>query len=47
MLDYKIEDCKMKISKLPKDEAMKLIFTWIKQDYINLKQFKELIISID
>lgn len=44
MVDYKIEDCKDKLSKLSKEECLRLIYTWVKQDYINLKQFKVLVV---
>ncbi len=43
MIDYKVEDCKDKLSKLSKEEALRVIYGWVKQEFISLRQFKELI----
>ena len=43
MIDFKIEDCKDKLINISEDEQLRLIYTWVKQDFINLKQFKKLI----
>ena len=43
MIDFKIMNCKDKLSKLSKDESLKIIYGWIKQNHITLKQFKELV----
>lgn len=43
MKDFKLEDCKDKLSKLSKKEALKLIYKWVKQEFINLHQFSELV----
>ena len=38
-----LSDMGMKLQKLNIDERAKLIWMWIKQDHINLKEFKELL----
>ena len=43
MVDYKVEDLKEKIKQLSIDETYRLIYMWIKQEHINLKQFRALI----
>lgn len=43
MIDYDFEDRKKKLVSLPDNEAKKLIWVWIKQKIINLKQFSELV----
>lgn len=47
MKDFKLEDKKEKLVLLKsKDEAIKIVWGWIKRNEINLQQFKELIIYI-
>ncbi len=43
MIDTKLEDCRQKISTLNQDDKLRIIYTWVKQDFINLKQFKLLL----
>lgn len=43
MIDYKIEDCKDKLAKHSKEEALRIIYGWVKQDFICLRQFIALI----
>ena len=38
-----LSDMGMKLQKLNIDERAKLIWMWIKQDHINLKEFNELL----
>jgi hypothetical protein len=46
MLDIKVEDCKLKLEPLSMDDRIKNIYMWVKQNHINLKQFKVLIYNI-
>lgn len=47
MIDYKIEKCKESLSKISKEFALKMIYTWVKQAHINFKQFKELLLWLE
>lgn len=42
--DYILEGCKSRISQIEsKTERIKMVYMWVKQNTINLKQFTQLI----
>ncbi len=43
MKDFKLEDCKIKLQPLDEDDKLKLIYEWVKTNYITLNQFKMLV----
>ena len=43
MKDFKLEDCKTKLQPLDEDDKLKMIYQWVKQEYITLAQFKMLV----
>lgn len=43
MKDFKLEDCKIKLQPLDEDDKLKMIYQWVKQEYITLAQFKMLV----
>lgn len=43
MKDFILEDCRTKLQALPHEAQVKMIWMWIKQDHINIKQFEELL----
>lgn len=44
--DWDLENMKEMLGKLSKDEKVKMIYMWIKQRHISLKQFQQLIEEI-
>ena len=47
MVDCKVENCRGKLANFSKDEALGIIYAWVKQDFISLKQFKQLFAHLD
>lgn len=43
MKDFKLEDYIKKLESLDKDDSVRMIWQWMKQGDINLKQFKILV----
>lgn len=44
MKDYKLDDCINKLKTIEcVDDRLQIIWNWMKQDHINLQQFKLLI----
>jgi hypothetical protein len=43
MKDLKLDDLKAKLQPLDDDDKLKIIYQWVKQEYITLTQFKMLV----
>lgn len=43
MKDFKLENFKIKLLPLDEDDKLKMIYMWVKQEYITLAQFKMLV----
>jgi len=43
MKDFKIMECIEKLEPLEKEKRIAIVWQWIKEGYVNLKQFKALL----
>lgn len=43
MEDFKLRDYIEKLKSLDEDDKLKMVYQWVKQNVINLEQFKKLI----